>query len=302
MKTIAFLVAIAPIIATARFASAEEIIAPPAGWEVPPAPVASSDKPEKDKKKIGPACCKFDQTCCSRQAEIDSRARPRPVVRVVEVRIGDVPEAAIREAAEGAPPITEDVPPVRLVNEDNQPFPWPKAPGEIRMLPPGPLGEVAWNSDWPTPCWDEDELKSLGWGEVHYPKEKTKYTNDGEIAGKVEYLSIRQGEGDKLVVDIAKGTVLGSPALKATYHLHVEAAHVVDKVVHAYKATTKEKEQTVTWVNFLLPQVIEGFESPHAKHQGAFFPSRFSRAWSYSLYRLPFGPGKSNMATFVRVP
>jgi hypothetical protein len=299
VKTVASFVAIALMAMTARFASAEESIAPPAGWEVPPAPEASNDKPAKDKKKIGPACCKFDQTCCSRQAEIDSRARPLPVVRVVEVRMGDVPEATLREAAEGAPPITENVPPVRLINEDNQPFPWPSPPKQIRMLPPGPIGEIGWNVQWgPSPSFDEDEFKGLGWGDIHNTKENVPYTNDGEIAGKVEYLSVQQGQGDKLVLDIAKGTVSGSPALKATYHLHVEAAHVTDKVVHVYRVTTKEKDTSTTWVNFLLPQVIEGFESPHAKHQGGFFPSRFSRSWSYSLYRLPYGPGRSNMATF----
>lgn len=301
MKTVASLVAIASLALTARFAGAEEAITPPAGWEVPPAPAASTDKPAKDKKKIGPACCKFDQTCCSRQADIDSRARPTTVARVIEVRIGDVPEATIREAAEGEPPITENVPPVRLVNEDNQPFPWPSPPRQIRMLPPGPLGEIGWNVQWgPSPSFDEEEFKGLGWGDIHNVDEKGRYTNDSEIAGKVEYVSIQQGEGDKLVLDIAKGAVSGSPALKATYHLHVEAAHVVDKVVHVYRATTKDKDknETTTWVNFLLPQVIEGFESRDAKHQGGFFPSRFSRSWSYSLYRLPFGPGKSNMANF----
>lgn len=298
MKTSVTFVALAAWALAGRAAMADDSITPPAGWEVPPAPAASTDKPAKTKKTVGPACCAFDQTCCSRQSDIDSQANPRFVVRVVEVRIADLPEATIREAAEGAPPI-EDAPPVRLINEDGKPFPWPSAPGEIRMLPPGPIGEIGWNSEWgPSPSFDEEEFKGLGWGDVHYPKEKKTYANDAEIFGKVEYLSVQQGSGDKLVLDIAKGTVLGSPKLKATYHLHVEAAHVTDQVVHAYRDTTKEKDVATTWVNFLLPQVIEGFESKDAKHRGGFFPSRFSRSWSYSLYRLPFGSGRSNMATF----
>ncbi|MBK9264148.1 MAG: hypothetical protein IPM54_30655 [Polyangiaceae bacterium] len=141
-------------------------------------------------------------------------------------------------------------------------------------------------------------MRGLGWGEIHNTPEKGPYSNDAEITGKVEYVSIKQGEGDKLLIDIVKGKVLGSPAIKATYYQHVEAMNVADKVVHAYRVTTKDKDATTTWVNFLLPEVIEGFESPDAKHQGGFFPSRFSRHWSYSLYRLPYGPGRSNLATF----
>lgn len=284
------------MVVTARLAAAEGI-APPAGWEVPPVATESADKGAKPKKKIGPACCAFDLTCCSRQADIDAAVKPKTVQRVVELKIADLPEASIREAAEGAPPL-EDVPPVRLINEDQLAFPWSSPPQQIRMLPPGPIGEISWNDSWASPSFDEKELQSLGWGTVHYIDEKKKYFADAEITGKVEYTSVQQGEGDKLVLDIAKGTVSGSPKIKGSYHLHAEAAHVVDKVVHAYKSTTKKDKDTTMWVNFLLPQVIEGFESRAAKHEGGFFPSRFSRSWSYSLYRLPYGPGLTNMATF----
>ena len=301
MKAHASMITMAALALTSRIASADDAVNPPAGWEVPQPAITSTDKPakeKKEKKRIGPACCAFDSTCCSRQVEIDSGMNPSHVVRIIEMQLSDLPEATIKEAAEGAPPI-EGVPPVRLVNQDSQPFPWSSDPKEIRMLPPGPLGDLDWNSKWgPSPSFDESEFKSMGWGIVHYPSDKGPYTNDAEIAGKVEYLSVQQGEGDKLRLDIAKGTVSGSPVLKATYHLHVEAVNIVDKIVHAYRATTKEKDQTTIWVNFLMPQVIEGFESRAAKHQGGFFPSRFSRSWSYSLYRLPYGPGLSNMATF----
>lgn len=299
MKTALSLATLVFGVFAARLATADEAITPPAGWEVSPVVSASNDKPDKGKKKpVGPACCAYDQTCCSRQADIDAQVHPRFVKRIIEVRIADLPEATIKEAAEGAPPI-EDAPPVRLINEDGKPFPWVKAPREIRMLPPGPLGDINWNSEWgASPSFDEDELKGLGWGLVRYPKDGESYSNDAYITGKVEYLSVQQGEGEKLLLDIVKGTISGTPKIKATYYLHVEAAHIVDKVVHAYRATTKEKDVTTTWVNFLLPQVVEGFESKDAKHQGGFFPSRFSRWWSYSLYRLPFGPGRSNMATF----
>jgi hypothetical protein len=288
---------------------------PPAGWEVPPVATESSDKPKKKKKKIGPACCAFDSTCCSRQADIDAQARPKTVQRVVEVRIADIPEATVREAAEGEPPL-ENVPPVRLVNEDNQPYPWSRRPKEIRMLPPGPLGDIRWNTQWHLPSFDEKDLQSLGWGTLHYVDSKKPYAADAEISGNMGYTSIQQGQGDKLVFDMVSGTIAGSPAIRGRYHLHVEAAHVADKVVHAYRSTmrkglgslfslmelpakkTDQPTETITWVNFLLPQVIEGFESREAKHDGGFFPSRFSRSWPYSLYRLPFGPGLSNMATF----
>ncbi len=299
MKIRVSIAAIAALALTSRIASADDA-APPSGWEVTPVPATSTDKPAKKEKKksIGPACCAFDSTCCSRQIDIDSGANPQGVVRVIELRIADLPEATIKEAAEGAPPI-EGVPPVRLVNQDGQPFPWSAAPKEMRMLPPGPLGEIGWNSEWgPSPSFDETEFQSMGSGVLHYPSDKRDYANQDEIRGKVEYVSIQQGEGDKLALDIAKGTVSGSPVLKASYHLHIEAVNVADKVVHAYRATTKEKEETTNWLNFLMPQVIQGFESRDAKHQGGFFPSRFSRSWSYSLYRLPYGPGRSNMATF----
>lgn len=286
------------LVLTARLASAGEAIAPPAGWEVPQAPTTASDKPDKKKKKAIAACCSYDQTCCSRQASIDAGANPSSVSRVVEVRFADLPEATVREAAEGQPPF-DGAPPVRLINEDGQPFPWPKAPKQIRMLPPGPLGLIKWNMEWYSPSFDEKEFQGFGWGTVHYTNEKGQYTNDGEIAGNVAYVSIMQGEGDKLVYDEVNGKVAGSPAIKATFHIHAEAMHIVDQVVHGYRSVTKEKETSIAWVNFLLPQVIDGFESRDAKHDGGFFPSRFSNQTSYTLYRLPYGPGKSNMATFL---
>jgi hypothetical protein len=299
VKRYASVVAIAAFTLTPQLASADDAPTPPAGWEVPSLPGASSDKPPKEKKKkIGPACCAFDSTCCSRQAEIDATARPFGVVRVFPVQISEMPEAVIKEAAEGAP-LIEGAPPVRLLNEQGQRFPFPDPPKEIRMVPPGPLGELEWNAEWgAAPTFEDPELQSLGFGSVHYPKEKTKYSNETDIAGKVSYVSISQGEGDKLALDIVKGMVAGSPAVKATYYLHVEATNVADKIMHVYRSTTKEKDVTTMWLNFLMPQVIEGFESVDAKHQGALFPSRFSRTWSYSLYRLPYGPGRSNMATF----
>lgn len=285
------------LLVTVRLAAAEGI-APPAGWEVPPVATGSPDKAAKPKKKqMGPACCAFDSTCCSRQADIDASAKPKTIQRSIEIKFAELPEATIREVAEGGT-LLEDVPPVRLLNEGGQPYPWPKAPREIRMVPPGPLGAIAWNDGWLSPSFEEKELQSLGWGTIHYVDDKKPYFADAEITGKVEYTSIRQGDGDKLIFDIAKGKVSGSPNVKGTYHLHVEAAHVVDKVVHAYRSTTKTEKAMTTWVNFLLPQVIEGFESMDAKHEGGFFPSRFSRSWSYSLYRLPYGPGLTNMATF----
>lgn len=276
---------------------ADEAPAPPMGWEVPPSLAESTDKPAKDKKKVGPACCTFDSTCCSRQSDIDAQARPQTVARVIEVRLADLPEATIREVAEGAPPI-EDVPPVRLLNEDGQPFPWSETPGEIRMLPPGPLGDINWPMQYFVPSFDEKEFQSLGWGTVHFVKDKKKFVPDMEIAGKVQYDSVQQGPGDKLIFDSVTGVVSGSPKVKATYHLHAEAAHIVDKVVHGYLATTKEKRQTTKWVHFLMPQVIDGFESKDAKHDGGLFPSRFTRAWTYTVYKLPYGPGRSNLATF----
>lgn len=284
------------LLVTTRLAVAEGIT-PPAGWEVPPVVTESADKAAKPKKKIGPACCAFDSTCCSRQADIDSQAKAMTVQRSIAVPFAELPEASIREAPKDGPPL-ENVPPVRLLNEGGQPYPWPRAPKEIRMLPPGPLGDINWNGDWWVPSFDEKELQSLGWGTIHYVDDKRDYAADAEITGKVEYTSIQQGEGDKLVFDIAKGTVSGSPNLKGSYHLHVEAAHIVDKVVHAYRSTTKMDNKTTTWVNFLLPQVIEGFESPAAKHDGGLFPSRFSRDWTFTLYRLPYGPSISNMANF----
>ncbi len=276
---------------------AQEAPAPPTGWEVPPSPTVSTNKPAKAKKKVGPACCTFDSTCCSRQADIDAHAHPQTVARVVVVRFADLPEARLREVAAGEPPI-EDAPPVRLLNEDSQPYPWSKAPKQIRMLPPGPLGDISWHSEWSLPSFDEKEFQSLGWGTIHYVGEQPHFAPDAEIAGKMQYTSVQQGPDDKLIFDSVIGTVSGSPKVKATYHLHAEAVRLVDQVVHGFLVTTKKDNETTKWVHFLMPQVIDGFESKDAKHEGGFFPSRFSRSWTYTVYKLPFGPGRSNLATF----
>ena len=88
MKSILSLAMFGSLLVSARFAAAEGI-APPPGWEVPPAPAEATDKPEKKKKRIGPACCAFDSTCCSRQADIDASVKPKTVQRRYEVRIAD---------------------------------------------------------------------------------------------------------------------------------------------------------------------------------------------------------------------
>ncbi len=297
MKRCATISAGFAVIVAGQTAHADEVVAPPAGWEIPQSVTVSTDKPGKTNKKSAPACCSFDPTCCSRQMDIDSQKEPILAKRVIEVRLADLPEAVIREVDKGAPPI-EDAPPVRLLNEDGQPFPWSKAPKQIRMLPPGPLGDINWNMEWFVPSFDDTEFQGMGWGTVHYVTDTRHYAADAEIAGRVRYDSIQQGPGDKLIFDIVDGTVSGSPKIKATYHLHAEAVNIVDKVVHGYLATTKTNDETTKWVHFLLPQVIDGFESKDAKHEGGFFPSRFSHTWTYSLYKLPYGPGRSNLATF----
>ncbi|MBK9264149.1 MAG: hypothetical protein IPM54_30660 [Polyangiaceae bacterium] len=122
MRIVASIFAMGALVLAARSAGAEEAISPPPGWEVPPVAPEPKEKPAKEKKAVGPACCAFDQTCCSRQADIDKAVRPRVAVRIIDVRAADLPEAMLKEAAEGEPPI-EGAPPVRLINEQGQPFP-----------------------------------------------------------------------------------------------------------------------------------------------------------------------------------
>lgn len=265
---------------------------PPAGWEAPP-PLAKapSEKAPKNKKPESPACCKFDSTCCSRQTTVDTFVPPRPA-RVFDVRLADLPEAVIKEAAKDGPPIA-GAPSPKVTDDGGRPFPWPGGPQGylVHIVPPGRYGSIK-TSDWWANYFEEPEYRGMGAGEVRtITKESAKDRGVGLLYIPVEFQSFAKGEGDKIAFDDVKGRLEGSPEVKATYWMHVEAANVAAGIVHGYRGPYEGEPRA----SFLLPEVILGFESKDAKTVGGFFPSRFSNTVSFTMYHLPLGPGRSGL-------
>jgi hypothetical protein len=259
--------------------------APPAGWEVPP-PVETK---KSTGKKGAPACCGFDQLCCTRQAEIDRGIR-KPASRSFYVRFADVPEAVIKDAAKDGPPI-DGVPEVRVVDGTGAPFPWRDGPKafEIRIIPPGSIGYIRFGNNSSGTLYEKPEYRSLGYG-VTAPIADTPDRGRSLVHGPIEYWAYSRGEGDKIIHDHVKGKLEGSTKVIAERWVHVAAVNAAEGVVHAYRATYENKP----YVFFLLPEVIVGFESKDAKSFGGTGNDRFASDFPYTQYRFSLGPGHSD--------
>jgi hypothetical protein len=280
---------------------------PPAGWEMPPPlAVKAAGKPKNGKKAESAACCKFDSTCCSRQSTIDEFVAPR-ASRMLDVRFADLPEAVVKEAPKDGPPF-DGAPAARVTDDGGAPFPWPAGPKgyNVHITPPGRYGQVKFCAvglcadgvAWPDPYFDPMEYRGMGVGTIRTIKpgpDKGKSL----LVGDIEYVSFAAGEGGKVVVDEVKGKLAGSPDVKATFWMHAEAVDVAAGVVHAYRGPYRDEKISDQRVTFVLPEVILGFDSLDAKHTGGFFRSRFSQAWPFTSYHLPFGPGRSNLVNFA---
>jgi hypothetical protein len=273
----------------ARPAAASDPPAPPPGWEQPP-PLPG--KRPAAGKPPAPACCAYDQTCCERQRAIDAEGAPR-VARVVEVRPADLPEISIHEAQKEHPGIP-GAPTVRVIDGKGRPPPWRDGPrSEVRVMPPGRLGEITWRDTWASPFFAEPQYRGMGYGSVlvtegGYSKQKVV------LEGPVSFIAIDE-KGGRVTYDFVEGTLQPTLEHVATRWEHVEAATVFDGYVHGWRGKLNDDPA----VTFLLPMVTLGFESKDAKSHGGLIPSRFSSSVAFTRYTLPYGPGRSALVTFT---
>ncbi|MDC0747970.1 hypothetical protein [Polyangium mundeleinium] len=272
-------------------ARAADAPAPPPGWEAPP-PLAT--KPAKAPR--APACCQHDAICCSRQTSID-QARIRRVVRMIEVRIADLPKEEVQEAPKDGPGIA-GVRPLKIVDGNGRSFPWLDGPvGEIRLMPPGQCGELTIGKDaWPLPFYAEPEFQGMGSGRV-LGRFTDKPADKGRslIAGSLSYLSFDRAEGDGIVVERVEGNLEGTPDLRVTRRAHVVAAPILPGRVNAYQ----DKQGDEVRVVFVLPEVLLGFEAKETKVAGGFLRVRGEATETFTTYTIPMGPGRSGVGTFV---
>ncbi|MDI1484271.1 hypothetical protein [Polyangium sp. y55x31] len=265
--------------------------APPPGWEAPP-PLAT--KPAKAPKAA--ACCQYDPICCSRQTSID-QARIRRVVRMIEVRIADLPKEEVQEAPKDGPGIT-GVRPLHIVDGNGRAFPFVDGPvGEIRLMPPGQCGEFKMGKDdWPSPFYAEPEFQGMGSGRV-LSRFKDKPADKGRslLAGPLSYLSFDREGGDGIVVERVEGILQGTPDLRVTRRARVVAVPILPGRVNAYQ----DKQGDEARIVFVLPEVLLGFEAKETKVAGGFLRVRGETTETFTTYAIPWGPGRSGVGTFV---
>jgi hypothetical protein len=267
---------------------------PPPGWEAPPEPAAPIPKTTSPRIKAA-ACCAYDQLCCTRQSTIDE-ARPARVVRVAEVRWSDVPSLVVKEAPNDKPGI-EGAPPPRIIDGDGRPHPWIDGPRvEVRVMPPGRFGAMSWGNGWTMPFFSDRRYRGMGYG-IPRAAADNPAADQGKslLTGLLTYLSFAQGENGAIILDRVKGTLAGSPDVRATEWAHVESVPVVYGVVNAYR----DKVGDVDRVVYLLPEVILGFESKDTKVTGGFFPVRGESTEAYTTYAMPAAPGRSGLGAFL---
>jgi hypothetical protein len=162
----------------------------------------------------------------------------------------------------------------------------------VHIVPPGRYGSIRTTSEWWSNYFEPPEYRGMGAGEIRtITKESAKDRGVGLLHIPVEFQSFAKGEGDKIAFDDVKGKLEGSPEMKATYWMHVDAVNVAAGIVHGYRGPYEGEPR----VSFLLPEVVLGFESKDAKTVGGFFPSRFSSTVSFTMYHLPIGPGRSGL-------
>jgi hypothetical protein len=267
---------------------------PPPGWEVPPSPAPSAPSKKAPRIKAA-ACCAYDQLCCTRQSTIDETP-PSRVIRVAEVRWSDIKPLVVKEATKDTPAI-EGVPPARLIDGDGRHYPWIDGPRvEVRATPPGRFGEITWGGEWAMPFFADLNYRGMGYGIPHYvPPNAVPDKGKSMMIGPIAYLSFAQGESGTIIVDRVKGTLAGSPDVRATEWAHVEATPVIEGIVNAYRDKVGDDDRVV----YLLPEVILAFESKDTKVTGGFLPVRGESTEAYTTYAMPAAPGRSGLSTFV---
>ncbi len=292
-----FVSTVVSILGASSWASAAEPVDatpnPAAGWEMPP-PI--SVKTTTGKKIEAPACCGFDKLCCARQAEIDRGIRP-PARQTFAVPFSKVPEATMKEASAGGPPI-EGIKDVRVVDGAGTPFPWQSGPKlwEIRIIPEARVGFIRFGKSFSSGHYGDPKYRSLGYG-ITVPISDTTDNGRSLVKGPLEYWLYNRGEGDAIVLDYVKGKLDGSPKVIAERWAHVSAVNGAEGIVHVYRMMYEGNP----YVFFLLPEVVVGFDSKDAKTFGGTGNDRFASDFPYTEYRFPLGPGRSNMANcFVR--
>jgi hypothetical protein len=196
---------------------------------------------------------------------------------------------------------------VRAIDGLGRPPPWPDGPRkEVRVLPPGKFGEITWGKEGATePYFFAESSRGMGYGVSRYPTDKGAVDKTRAVfSGPLSYTGVGEGEGGRLVYDKASGTLDGSTELRATAWTHAEAAPIADGSCHAFRAKAADDDENTgakkgdEQIVFLLAETVLGLSSRSTRVAGGFFPSRFSRSWSYTTYTMPASPGTSGFTTY----
>jgi hypothetical protein len=140
----------------------------------------------------------------------------------------------------------------------------------------------------------------MGSGEYRDVKEEDKKDKGKRLlTSPLEYVSIGKNDKDQVTIDDVKGRLEGSVEAKATRWIHAETIDVGTGFIHAYRSPYPDEEKGLSEprATFVLPETFDKFQSADAKQAGGHFPSRFSSTFPYTIFWLPFGPGKSNLVT-----
>lgn len=264
---------------------------PPPGWEMPP-PIEVKSK--SGKKVEAPACCGYDELCCTRQADIDRGIRA-PIRRTFALPFANIQDATIKEATAGGAPI-EGVPDPRVVDGAGTPFPWAEGPKlfEIRLIPDGKVGYIRFGDKFSSGHYRDPQYRSIGYG-VTAPITDTPDKGRSLVEGPFEYWMYDRGQGDEITVDHVRGKLEGSPKIIVERWVHGAAVNAAEGIVHVYRATYQDKP----YVFFLLPEVVVGFESKDAHAFGGTGNDRFASDFPYTEYRFPLGPNHSDTANCI---
>src|SRR5262249_9973920 len=146
----------------------------------------------------------------------------------------------IKEAPKDHPGIP-DVPRIRAIDGSGRPAPWADGPNlEIRVMPPGPLGEITWH-DSTVPFFSRRDLQGMGHGVVHIVDKGGPDKGKCDLIGPISYLSFDRGKGDAITVDVVNGTLDKTTEVLGTRWGHVEAVPVAEGVAHAFRQKRPQK-------------------------------------------------------------
>lgn len=247
---------------------------PPPGWEVTP--------PETKVVVKSIDRCGDNTDCHQRQTGLDAPLDTTPW-QAFAVDVAKLPVLRKREAPKDGPPL-KDAPAVRALDGEGRPFPWPDgAKREMRVMPPGKLGEVNWGDEWSQPFFEEPRYRGMGYGDT-----RSVDSEPGKpvpaLDGPIDFISIDRG-GAGLVYDHVVGKLEGTPQVAATLWEHAEAAPLPVGFGHAFR----EEGQSPSLV-VLLPEVLLGMEGRRVAVRGGFEAgNRFSTAQPFTRYTMPAG-------------